>query len=583
MTLVLSPPKIVLLAVQQAAKADIDSLAVLASQHGNVLRKELLLRILLTYLPETLRSAEYVSFIQEIESSEFANLGPVEVDCASVHDLTDDEASKKVRKLRLLPLAPPDAPGEVAEDSLTLFLLHRSYRVDEQAGLLDQLPDLLVPFLGHAPLIRSWMISILLPLLRRNCEYYPQYSIPQTLLAFQRLPDRTAVNLLLSQTGVREEDHAVIGRDLRGLIGPWLYSDTRWKRKKVDRGAEDSQASLPGDDESQRCPGWEQVLEWLVDQAAKSWKVAVSAVEQWDGPGDIDLGGYGDMRLEEKDRKYLRERYTRAALAAAYLIPEASTEALTGAHTVAAKVTVILGQDPMPSIHAAASLLSPVSELRQHALMSSRNATHLRNDLLSEENVLTSPCRATTQLLGALILSAFLLTRAGAPCSVRRAGELALLQDEREQKAEAVKFIHAISNSGAKHDDKYWIKARNELLWLRDWGMEEDSGSDIRPFGALAQVKKEFLEVEILKALLADTSMSHLPVFHITIKYFPPANTGPTEYTLARSLYEDPPETPLPRKLLQDTIFSAAMNAYDNASNPNRTRGGVKKCDEMSV
>ncbi len=55
MALVLSAPKIVLLAAELSTKADIDGLAALAARHGNVLRKEILLRILLTYLP---RSAE---------------------------------------------------------------------------------------------------------------------------------------------------------------------------------------------------------------------------------------------------------------------------------------------------------------------------------------------------------------------------------------------------------------------------------------------------------------------------------------------------------------------------------------------
>jgi hypothetical protein len=52
-------------------------------------------------------------------------------------------------------------------------------------------------------------------------------------------------------------------------------------------------------------------------------------------------------------------------------------------------------------------------------------------------------------------------------------------------------------------------------------------------------------------------------------------------YTLARTIYEDAPDQPLDRELLQDTIYATAMSAYDNASNPNRTRGGLKKCDDM--
>ncbi len=54
-----------------------------------------------------------------------------------------------------------------------------------------------------------------------------------------------------------------------------------------------------------------------------------------------------------------------------------------------------------------------------------------------------------------------------------------------------------------------------------------------------------------------------------------------TGYSLAQSLYEDSPDPPLSRKTLQDTIFASALSAYDNASNPNRTRGGLKKSDDM--
>lgn len=46
-------------------------------------------------------------------------------------------------------------------------------------------------------------------------------------------------------------------------------------------------------------------------------------------------------------------------------------------------------------------------------------------------------------------------------------------------------------------------------------------------------------------------------------------------------LYEDGPDVPLPANMIQDIVVTSAMTAYDNASNPNRTRGGVKKCDDM--
>jgi len=54
-------------------------------------------------------------------------------------------------------------------------------------------------------------------------------------------------------------------------------------------------------------------------------------------------------------------------------------------------------------------------------------------------------------------------------------------------------------------------------------------------------------------------------------------------YNLARSIYEASPgqDLPLPQEVLSSTIVSAAMSAYDNATNANKTRGGVKKCDDM--
>ncbi|KAL7625594.1 hypothetical protein AAE478_004814 [Parahypoxylon ruwenzoriense] len=551
-----SAPRIVLLAVHLAAKSNIDGLTALATQHNKVLRQDLLLRILLTCLPETLPPSQYISLIQRIESGSLeTDVDPRDVDWSSVEDITDDEAARKVRKLRLLPLAWESAPADISEDPLSLFLIHRAYRVDEEAGLLAQLPDLIVPFLDHSPCVRTWMVSVLLPLLRRNHEYYPRHPATQTLSAFDRMSDQAAVDLLLSQTGAPQDVLPHVGRDLRGLIGPWLYNDARWERGTERRRPEENGQVADGT----ICPGWERVLEWIITQASKSWMIAVKAVDQWDGPGDVDLGGYASMWLEEGEQEYLEQRYARAALASAYLIPEASVEALAGVNSIIAKIMALLDQDPCPTLQVASSLLPPFTDPNAERLLCAKNATYMRNDLLAESNVLTAPNETSTQLLHTLALSAFILTKAGVPCTIRRAGELAFLQDEREQRAEATKFIHSLRNNGPKGDDKYWIRARNELLWLLDWGAEEGLGSpDVRTRGVFGQLKKEFLEVECLKAFLSST-----------------------RYSLARSIYEDAPEKPLDSQLLRETIVSAAMNAYDNASNPHRGRGGLLKCDDI--
>lgn len=571
MSLVLSAPKIVLLAVHLAAKADLDSLSFVAANHGSVLRKELLLRILLSYLPETLKSEEYVSFIGEVESGEYAAHEHWEVDTSTIDHLSEEEAVKKVRKLHLLKLSWPEAPPDAEDDPLTLFLLRRAHKVDEEAGLLTQLPDLVEPFLEHSQSLRTWTISVLLPLLRRNYEYHAEDSAAVTLAEFEQLNDAVAVDLLLSQTGARE-DYASVGRDLRGLLGPWLYNEKRWKIAHQAAGeAEDAE------EQSWICPGWEQMLTWLTSNATTTWQIPVRAIDDWHGPEDVDLGGYGQMWMNDEKQQYLERRYARAALACAYLISEPTTEALTGAYTIALEVTKLL-DDPLPPLQTAVSNLSPVPDLGSTNIMFAKNVTYLRNNLLDESNVLTKPSKLATTLLSALVVSAFVSTRAGSAITVRRAGELALLQDEREQKTEFLKLIHTISERGPNSDDKFWIKARNEILWLRDWGAEEESlpGEEVYCSGIFGRLKREFVEVEMLKALLAHTRMYPQPLdMHntdLTIKI---------GYSLARSLYEDSPEQPLPKDILRDTIYAAAMAAYDNASNPNRTRGGLKKCNDM--
>lgn len=496
----LSAPRVLLLAVHLATKSDVEGLAALATQHPAVLHTDLLLRVILTCLPETLPSAHYVSLIQRIQTGSLAGSpGQETVDDSSVQDISDAEAVKKVRKLKLLPLAWDDAPDDARNDSFALFLLHRAHRVDEEAGLLTQLPELVAPFLDHAPCVRSWAVSTLLPLLRRNYEYYPDEPIHLTLSAFERLDDRSAATLILSQTGLSERDLAHIGRDLRGLIGPWLHDRTRWSQT----GPRSQDTEAPEDGASgKHCPGWEQVLEWLVTQATRSWRVAIKAVDQWDGPGDVDLGAYGNSWLDEEEQSYLERRYARAILAAAYSVPEPTIDALSDVNKVISKVMSLLDQDACPTLGVASSLLPPF--LDDTGILCPQNATHMRNHQLSESNPLTTPGETQTQLLHTLTLSAYILTKAGAPCTVRRAGELAFLQDEREQKAEAVRFISSLGQNGPKNDDKYWIRARNELLWLRDWGADEASDEPSpQSRGVFGQLEKEFLEIECLKAFLS--------------------------------------------------------------------------------
>jgi protein transport protein SEC39 len=511
----LSQAKVILLAVQLVTKADVPALRTLVAQQRKSLRTDIILRILLTYLPESLDSSEYVPFLRDLASGRISADDNADIDISAIEEISSADANKKAKRLHLLPLAWPSAPPDAPEDPFILFVIHRAYRVDEETGLITQLPDLISPFLNNSQYLRTWMISTILPLLRLNYEYYPQKSTLQTIASFESLDDRTGLEFLLSRTGKTIDSEGdskkTIGRDLRGLIGPWTYGDSRWKRRRVRKNSDwDSQRVTPLDEvvaEDPKSTVWEEVFKWITSQATSSWNICVEAIEQWDGPGDVDLGGYGNGTMWlENEQQNLERRYARAALAAAYIIPEASVEALTGVHRILVRLIALLDLDRIPTLPAAAALLAPIPAFGDGIIATTKIATYLRTALMEEKNVLTAPNPTSISLLNGILISAFLLTRAGVPCTIRRAGELVLLQDEREQAFEAQRLIHKVAD-GPKGDDKYWIRMRNELLWLRNWGADElsEGAESSQGRGIFGTVKKEFLEMEVLKALLANT------------------------------------------------------------------------------
>ncbi|KAF5586229.1 transport sec39 [Fusarium subglutinans] len=554
----LGPAKLVLLAVHLATIADIDSLTYLIGQHAVILRPELVLRIILTYLPETLSPAVYVPLIQSIASGESPSQtnSDYHLDTSSVRSITEEQASRKVKKLHLLSLKNTDVPLTLAHeaDPFTSFLLLRAYRMDEEAGMLPQVPDLVSPFLQQSQELHTWMISTVLPLVRRNYEYYPQRPIRYSLLEFQNLPARMAIDYLLAETGAVDDEFNLAGRDLSGLVGPWLHDESRWKREAFDQDVSnetDAASELS-------CPGWEQALEWLASKAATSWPVALKAIESWDGPSDIDLGNDAGSWLQENQQQYLDRSYARAVLASAYLISDADAGALEAAFRICNKIRSLLDEDSDITLQSAVENLTSVPPFDMDAFGGAKAATYLRNDLLQSSNPITTPKEESLDLLPALIQSAYLLTHSGAPCTVRKAGDLAFIQDQQEQKSQISRLIRNLPTR-ASEDDGFWIRARKEILWLHGWGNSPKATGDETLQGIFGNVTLEFIETELLKAML-----SH------------------SRYNLARTLYDqEGPDAPLSVSAVLNTAQNAALGAFDNASNPNRNRGGLKRCDEI--
>jgi hypothetical protein len=195
--------------------------------------------------------------------------------------------------------------------------------------------------------------------------------------------------------------------------------------------------------------------------------------------------------------------FLRAALASAYSIQDSSIDGLTGAWQILRRVQTLMDAGDLNSLEMEADSLPELSDLDEILNKKNRNYSNLRNDLLDNSNLITSPTPAALTMLRGVTLSAFLITRLGQTCTLRTAGEMMLLQDLHEQKSEFLKVVRLLSNTAPRDDDTYWSRARNDIIWLHSWGTGSPNTSQgIGPFG---MIPRHDLETEILKAMLANS------------------------------------------------------------------------------
>jgi hypothetical protein len=503
----LSPAKVLLLAVHFAAHADISSLASLTRAHASIIQEELLLRILLTHLPETVRPDVYTGFLQEVADHTFDEHQFVELDTSPVNGLDDNEAAKRVTKHRLLPLTYPSVPQTTQEDALSRFLFLRTHQMDNETGMLAQLLDLLLPFLSRNAGIHKWTMSTVLPYVRKGLEHGFAVSPEYSLLQFENLPDARAVEYLLSSANSLNQSEEHVHDHLKSLIGPWIHDTDRWNATPESSSLEASTVF---------CSGWQQVCEWLLSQATLSWPVAIHAIEHWGGPEDVDFGLGIALDLPTSYKRYLRQTYATTVLACVYSVQEASYECLSRICSLLTKLRLYLGHESsFTSLEETIKALPNLSVTDMLAFRGDRVASYMRNDLLERNNPLTKPSQDSTTLLLALTLSACILTLFGSPSSVRRVGDLTFLRDERDQKSEALKILRAKLGQASRESDDYLLQVRSSLLWLRDWG-HGSTGAPVAGAGAagaagtLGMVSRDYMESEFLKLLLSRERMDWL-------------------------------------------------------------------------
>ena len=537
----LSPAKCILLTIHYASEGNIKALYSFTPTRLDALEPELVLRILLTYLPETLEPQEYTKYVEEVSSRLYLDFDreDIEVDTSPVQDMDEELAKRKAKKLKLWEIQPPSFPQHAPRDLLTRFLCHRAYRIDAETGLLDLIPPLIEPFLDRNSYLRTWYISVVLPLWRLEFEYYPKgENTKMGLREFEQLNGRKGIDFLMqpaaaegdtkSGDGSSQEGNAA--RDIRGLVGPWMYGDTNRKRRKLspedDEPAEQENRELSSrlgkialngvsasDDTGH---DWEHMYRWLVFHSRENFQLAVHAVEDWDGPGDVDLGGLNtgnaDRYLDEDVQTKLEAQYAQAVFACCYVVQADTQQAIHGAHSVLARLAELLDFIPPPDLATSVGSL-PKIERQATLLEESQTLADLEPDaLLKPEHPLTTPRLETYMLLQMMVYSAYQFSGLGHPISLVNVAKLHFYSSEQEQTTVMQKILRGLSKGGAKKDAAQWTGDRAKLMWLWNWGIDVEDEAAANGAGVLGKIKRETFEEEMLKCFTESSCKSIVSV-----------------------------------------------------------------------
>lgn len=513
----LSPTKCTLLYIHYASEGNIKLLRSLTAARPDDLKPELVLRILLTYLPESIEPREYTSYVDDLcsERNRDDGLGrdDLEVDITPVKDVDEKQARSRVKRLKLLDLRPPRYPSNGPDDIFTQFLCHRAYRIDDETGLVNLLPQLLQPFLERNEFLRVWYIGTVLPLLRLQFEYYPGDGSQEMGLArFEQLDASETVDFLMrnaSRTDASEESE--VARDIKGLVGPWMYGSSGRKRRKLSH--QPDREDINGDGGSARLTtaqevnhNWGYMYRWMVLQAQEKFPMVTEAVERWDGPGDIDLGGldagHSNRYLDEDTQRELEEQYVRAAFACCYAVESNSEQTLRQAHAILVRLARLLDFDPPPALDTEVEALPNIEDSAIQLENAQKSLNLDPETLLDLQHPLTAPRLDSYMLLQMMLYSAYRFSLLDYSISIANVAKLRFSASTDEQLGLLQRVLHGLSRGGARRDESQWVGDRARLVWL--WNGSVDGGNDATNSGTgvLGKIPRQQFEEESLKCLV---------------------------------------------------------------------------------
>lgn len=282
---------------------------------------------------------------------------------------------------------------------------------------------------------------------------------------------------------------------------------------------------------------WADVYTWILETSFKDFGLTADAFLTWNGPpGEPEANlrtlahvGYAIIYANEnvdRDRSVLLRRIWERSTSLAGLIP------------------LDLNDEEL-EISANASDLTEAFSINL-----------LQSNLLSDTNSLTQVSKPSSDLLAGVLRTRDILESYKVNRSIPAIAKICLGASAERQKHELAALLQQIPRLTAAEPD--WHLLSKQLNWLHSWRPSSQTATvNGASVAFLGQLAVNDIDAQLLDAILA---------------------TGQHQAVKQIFLASSPTSLELPE--IESHIVNAIYNAYDNASNGNRNRGGVKKASD---
>ncbi|ETN45496.1 uncharacterized protein HMPREF1541_09328 [Cyphellophora europaea CBS 101466] len=515
----LSNVQVFLLAAQFISDVNVESLQVLAAERKDVLTKDIIYRLLLTLYPtdEAARSA-LLALLESIRS-DFDNVSTLDapIDTSPVSRLSLDAVSQEAQRVYLE--AFDSGVASRANSDFAKFLISWAHHIESSAGTLKDVLPLIQAFAAQDEELRRWAETYLGPIIRLQYDYYPEDLGGFNLRSLEAASGPDGIKGLLQHAAARSE-HAEIARDLDEVVAPWII------------GNHDTAS-------------WRDVFEWIFQKGVEDFKLASKALLDWDGP-------------KQEDPEAVQE-FLQTGFAIIYSSTDISDQNLTAFRAIYERSTSRAQIQPI-------DITESEPDIRPTMLSSNvTDASFLFNSLLSRKNYLTHVTEDSSSFLAGILKTTEILTSYKLGMPLPSVARICLSGARDRQKQEMIRILQQIPRLTTSEPD--WPHVRRQLHWLRCWASSASEGAKSnepiysersQPSTFLGRLPADLVETELLDAMLADG-----------------------QYRAARDMFDLSKSQTLEASVVKDHVVAAIYSAFDNASNGNRNRGGIKRASDI--